>query len=347
MKGVLLANLGSPDSPTPRSVRRYLQRFLMDEAVLDIPWPLRFLLVRGLIAPLRAARSAAAYRRIWTPEGSPLTTISQRLAERLREAAGVPVETAMRYSRPGAAEALERLRRQGVSEVLVIPQFPQYAVPTWGTILKDIKRRLPPGMRMQIRPPFYRDADYMKSLLAAAAPWLGKKWDCWLLSFHGLPERHLRKADPTGAHCLRRPDCCETPSPAHAVCYRRQSLETAKAFARHAGVDRWSVAFQSRLGWGKWMTPYTEEELRRLAKEGARRIAVLCPAFTVDCLETLEEIGIRGRETFRKAGGEELALVPCLNDHPAWVETLRKWVEEFVEGNSKGGEGLSACPRRD
>jgi ferrochelatase len=322
--GVLLVNLGSPDAPSVPAVRRYLR---------DAPYLIRFLVVHGLILPFRSRQSAEAYHKIWTPAGSPLIALSQEVRQALAAQVSVPLALAMRYQRPTIESAVEALRDRGVREMLVIPLFPHYAMSSYETAVERVKsvvRRRAPALRVAVQPPYYERADYIAALVASAADSLQAGYDHLLFSFHGVPERHLRKSDPTGRHCLQTPDCCAQDGPARATCYRAQCLRTVAAFVREAAVRRYSVAFQSRLGRDPWLTPYTDQELVRLARAGVRRLRVICPAFVSDCLETLEEIGMRGRETFLEAGGEDYALIPCLNSHPLWIDTLQHMVTEFA-----------------
>ena len=334
-KGVLLVNLGSPDSPSVADVRRYLREFLMDGRVLDAPWPVRFCIVHFAILPFRPKQSAEAYHTIWTAAGSPLVVTSRNVQARLQQRSSVPVELAMRYQHPSIPDALRRLAGQGVDEVIAIPLFPHYAMSSFETAterVKEVAARLAPPLRVQVQPPYYDEPDYLKALVGSAQEYLHRDYDHLLFSFHGLPERHLRKSDPTKRHCLASENCCTTPSPAHATCYRAQCFKTVAAFVKQAGVPegKYSVAFQSRLGRDPWLKPYTDHELPRLAAAGVRKLLVICPAFVSDCLETLEEIGLRGRETFLAAGGAEFALVPCLNEHPLWIEALEKMVRRFL-----------------
>lgn len=334
-KGVLLVNLGSPASPSVADVRRYLREFLMDRRVLDVNWLARFCIVHFAILPSRPKQSAHAYQSIWTAEGSPLLVSSQRLRAKLQQQVNLPVGLAMRYQSPSISEAVERLAQQGVDDVLLIPLFPQYATSSFETVVervKEVAARLAPRMKFQVQPPFYDQPDYIMALAGSAREYLARDYDHLLFSFHGLPERQIRKADPTGCHCLRVANCCETPSPAHATCYRAQCFKTVSAFVQEAGVPRgkYTVAFQSRLGRDPWLRPYTDQELSRLAAQRTRKLLVMCPAFVSDCLETLEEIGIRGRKTFLKAGGMEFTLIPCLNEHPLWVEALEKMAGRFA-----------------
>jgi len=283
------------------------------------------------ILPKRPVESAHAYSTIWTDAGSPLIVISRAVQAALRERLGVPVELAMRYQNPSIEHAVGSLARQGIEETFLIPLFPHYAMSSYETAVvrvRDVARRIAPGMALDVMPPYYDHPDYVGALVASARDALAAPHDHVLFSFHGIPERHLRKSDPTGSHCLRTPHCCEEPSPAHATCYRAQCFTTVRRFVDQAGLSAgtYSVAFQSRLGKDPWMRPYTDEELTRLASTGVRRLVVLCPAFVSDCLETLEEIGQRGRDSFLRAGGTSMTMVPCLNDHPRWVEALERMV---------------------
>jgi protoporphyrin/coproporphyrin ferrochelatase len=326
-KAVLLVNLGSPDSPSVPDVRRYLREFLMDGRVLDAPWPIRCFIVYGLILPFRPRRSAEAYQKIWQPEGSPLVILGRKVQQELQRRLGVPVELAMRYQNPSIPAALRRLRDGGIRHLCVIPMFPHYAMSSFETAVERVNtvvRELGSPMSLEVVSPYYDHPDYIRALAGHAKSFLQQPYDHLLFSFHGLPERHLHKSDPTGHHCLQSPDCCEVSSPALATCYRAQCFRTVAAFAAQTGIPNYSVAFQSRLGRQPWLKPYTDFELPRLAQAGVKRLLVMCPAFVADCLETLEEIGLRGRETFLAAGGRDLTLIPCLNDNPLWLDALEK-----------------------
>ena len=238
----------------------------------------------------------------------------------------------MRYQNPSIESAVAKLAALGVEDLLLIPLFPHYAMSSYQTAVERVRTvvaRLAPQVQLQVVPPFYDHPDYIKALTASAAERLARDYDHLLFSFHGVPERHLRKSDPTCGHCLASDNCCQTPGPAHATCYRAQCFRTVEAFAAQAQVTRYSVAFQSRLGKDPWLRPFTDQELVRLAQDGVRKLLVICPAFVSDCLETLEEIGLRGRETFLRAGGDEFTLIPCLNEHPLWIAALENWVAEF------------------
>lgn len=339
MKAVLLVNLGSPDSPSVPDVRRYLREFLMDGRVLDVNWLARFCIVHFAILPSRPKQSAEAYHKIWTAEGSPLIVISRNVHKKLQAQAKVPVELAMRYQNPSIPDAVRSLAQKGVDELLLIPLFPHYAMSSFETAVervKEVAAQIAPKMRIQVQPPYFDQPDYVAALVGSARPYLDGGYDHLLFSFHGVPERQIHKSDPTGCHCLQSANCCEIQSPAHATCYRAQCFKTVAAFVKTAAVpkEKYSVSFQSRLGRTPWLKPYTDFELPILAQRGVKKILVICPAFVSDCLETIEEIGMRGKATFQEAGGKELQLIPCMNEHPLWVETLAKMVEKFVA--SKG-----------
>ncbi|HEX9048578.1 MAG TPA: ferrochelatase [Verrucomicrobiae bacterium] len=333
-KAILLVNLGSPDSPSVPDVRRYLNEFLMDARVIDVAWPLRRFIV-GMILINRPKESAHAYQSIWTPAGSPLIVTSRNVQKKLQARVSVPVELAMRYQNPSIESAVRNLSARGVDDVLVIPLFPHYAMSSYETAVvrvQEVARKLAPQMRVTVQPPYGDAPDFIAAMVASAAEFQQQGFDHWLFSFHGVPERQIKKSDPTGAHCLTVPDCCNTPSEAHKFCYRHQCYRTAAEFARKANLPagKWSVAFQSRLGKDPWLKPYTDFELERLAKEGVKKIVVMSPAFVSDCLETIEELGIRGKETFLGAGGESFKLVPCLNEHPAWLDALANMAGTFI-----------------
>ncbi|MEK7684410.1 MAG: ferrochelatase [Verrucomicrobiota bacterium] len=342
-KAVLLVNLGSPDSTAVRDVRRYLREFLMDERVLDTPYLVRFWVVNGCILPFRPRQTAEAYEKIWWPEGSPLVVISRRVQAELQRRVALPVALAMRYKNPSIESVLRDLISQEVEELLLIPLYPQYAMSSYETVVvrvQEVLAALAPAVALQIVPPFYRKPDYIEALVASAAEALQADYDHLLFSFHGLPERHLRKADPTGRHCLAVQNCCSVPSEAHRTCYRAQCFKAVEAFVNSARLPagKYSIAFQSRLGRDPWLRPYTDHVLVDLAARGVKKLVVMCPAFVTDCLETLEEIGLRGRDSFLKAGGTEFTLIPCLNEHPAWLNTLTKWINAFAAGQPTDGE---------
>ena len=334
-QGLLLVNLGSPDAPREPDVRRYLREFLMDRRIMDLPGLTRWFLVNYCVIPKRIAESTRAYRSIWSTKGSPLIVTGRSVAEKLEASLGLPVALAMRYRRPTVSLALRRLYSAGVRELTILPMFPQYAMASYESVVAHVDEEiqtLVPGMRHAFMPPFYEEPEYLDALMATAAPFLGHGFDHLLFNFHGLPERHLRKADPTGSHCLASEHCCELLSPARRSCYKAQCLATAQALAERLEVqpEQWSVSFQSRMGGEPWIRPYTEQTLKSLATRGVKRLLVMCPGFVADCLQTLEEIAIQGKETFRSMGGTDLTLIPCLNDHPAWIEALSAIVSRHM-----------------
>ncbi|HMK72213.1 MAG TPA: ferrochelatase [Myxococcaceae bacterium] len=335
-QGLLLVNLGTPDAPETPAVRRYLREFLSDARVLDIPAAARWALLELVILPRRPARSAEAYRKVWMAEGSPLLVHGRALAARLREALGPTwaVELGMRYGQPSLHGALSRLAATGVEALTVLPLYPQYASSSTGSSLELIyrlsgRRWNTPALR--VVPPFFGHPGFLDAWEQVARPALAEaRADHVVFSFHGLPERQVQKSDPSGSHCLRSPSCCDLPVPENRFCYRHQCFTTARALSQRLGLsaERTTVSFQSRLGRTPWLKPYTDLLLPELVKRGVRRLAVLCPAFVADCLETLEEIGIRAEADFRRAGGEALTLVPSLNAHPAWVRAVTALVGE-------------------
>lgn len=341
VQGLLLINLGSPASPTPGDVRRYLNQFLMDPHVIDLPWPMRRLLV-SLILLTRPKESAAAYEQIWWPEGSPLVVISQQLTAKVREHwTQGPVELGMRYGEPSIESALVKLVQQGATSIMLAPLYPQFADSTTTTALQEAHRAInKQGLAVKVRslPAFYSAPAYIEALTASLKPALEQPFDHLLFSFHGLPERHLTKLDQSGSHCLQSGDCCDHPPAAVlANCYRAQCLQSARLTAKAAGLKegQWSVAFQSRLGRAKWIEPYTESRLDELAAAGCKKLLIISPAFVADCVETLEELGIRAREQFLAAGGQQLELVPCLNQRSDWAQALTQLCAEQLCSTAK------------
>lgn len=340
MTGLLLCNLGTPDGPTPRAVRRYLREFLSDPRVLDMNPVGRWLLLNLIILPLRPRKSAEAYRKIWTERGSPLLLHGEDLVAAVGErlGPGFVVALGMRYGRPSIATALERLRKDGARRIVALPLYPQYASSTTGSTLEALARasgRLGVAPPPALVPAFYDDPRFIDACAAVGRPILdAEQPEHVLMSFHGLPERHVRKGDPSGRHCLVEPGCCERISESNRDCYRAQCFATARALAARLGrgAGTWSVGFQSRLGRTPWIAPYTDHRIAELAAGGTKRLVVFCPAFVADCLETLEEIGIRGQAQFRAAGGERLTLVPSLNATPAWVDAVASLARQHEPG---------------
>ena len=328
---VLLVNLGTPDAPDPGPVRRYLREFLSDPYVLDIPAVPRKALLELVILPTRPKKSAEAYRQVWTDEGSPLLVHGKALRAALAEELGdavCAVELGMRYGNPSIGSALDRVLEAGADELVVLPLFPQYSQSAWQSAVAKVESECAARtthLPMRVVAPFYDAPAFLDAVVAVARPALdGFGADRVLMSFHGLPERHVQKTDlaPDGApHCLAASGCCASIVTANRFCYRAQSYATARGIAAGLGLGDadFEVAFQSRLGRTPWIKPYTDERVTAMPSEGVRRLAVLCPSFVADCLETIEEIGMRAKEDFVAAGGEDLLLVPCVNAAPEWV----------------------------
>jgi ferrochelatase len=327
MTGLLLVNLGTPASPRPGPVRTYLRQFLWDERVLDVPAWKRWLVLELLILPFRPRRSAEAYAKVWTERGSPLLALCLDLVEKVRGLVPrhVEVELGMRYGEPSIPAALERLRDRGVDRIVVLPLYPQYSSAANGSSLEVVLEwaarqwNVPP---IHVVPPFWDHAAFLDASAELVRPVLtDARPEHVFFSFHGLPERHVLKSDPTGAHCLARPDCCASIVDANRFCYRAQCFATARLLAERLAIpgEQYTVCFQSRLGRDPWIRPYTDEVLVERARAGCRRAAIAAPAFVTDCLETLEELGMRGVEQWRAAGGETLSVVPCLNAGDSWA----------------------------
>ena len=325
-------NLGSPDSTSVKDVRKYLDEFLMDERVIDKPYLLRALLVKGIIVPFRAPKSAEAYETIWTEQGSPLVQHSRELRDRLQELFTEPVEIAMRYGNPTPVEGLDNLEKKSGSldEVIAVPLYPHYAMSSYETAVEHVKKtHKKKGYRFKLSfvDPYYNDPGYITALSERMRPYLADDFDHMLFSYHGVPERHIRKSDITGRHCLQSGNCCEKPSPAHAYCYRHQCITTTRLVTEKLAIpaNKYSISFQSRLGKG-WLQPFTDVRLEELPREGIKKLLILCPAFVSDCLETLEEIEERGKESFLKAGGQSYTMIPCLNEEPLWLKALEELI---------------------
>ena len=341
--GLMLVNLGTPDSTATADVRRYLREFLSDPRVIDISPMGRWLLLNVIILPFRPKKSAEAYRKIWTERGSPLLFHGLDLAGKVQAELGdeVRVELGMRYQNPSIAEVLRRFREAGIDRMVVFPLFPQYSSAAWGSAVEKVyveANRLWNVPAIQVVPPFFDHAAYIEACAARARPVLDSlRPDRLVMSYHGLPERHVIKSDETGGrHCLAKDGCCERMVSANRNCYRAQCYATSRALAAELDLEdgEWEVTFQSRLGRSPWIKPYTDLRINELAEAGVKRVAVLSPSFVADCLETLEEIEIRAAEDFRARGGEELRLVPSLNSEEVWVcgvvRILRDAMSQFV-----------------
>jgi len=339
-KGVLLVNLGSPESPEPKDVKTYLGEFLMDERVIDVPLWARTLLVKGIILNTRPKASAAAYKKIWWDEGSPLIVISERLKDKVQKKVEIPVALAMRYGSMTIKKGLQELVDNGVKEVFLIPLYPQFAMATTETILvlaEEVRKAHFPDLKITSLPAFYNEPEYIKVLSESISRYLnGKKHDHLLFSYHGVPERHIRKSDITKSHCKIDGSCCITPSKAHEFCYRHQCFEVTRQVAEKLNLKEgtYSTSFQSRLGFDPWLQPYTDRTIERLGKQGVKNMAIVTPAFVSDCLETLEEIAMEGEEIFHEVGGQNFTTVPCLNDDDNWVALLSKWINDWTMSNA-------------
>jgi ferrochelatase len=333
--GILLMNLGSPDSTEVKDVRKYLMEFLMDGRVIDYPYLFRKILVGGIIVPSRAPKSAEAYKTIWTKEGSPLVVFTKQLQHALQQQIPEPVEMSMRYGNPSVGDAYQKLleRLPGLEEVIAIPLYPHYAMSSFETAVEHAKEIYARGkypFKLHFIEPFFKEPEYIEALSESIRPYLLQEYDHILFSYHGVPGRHIKKSDITGNHCLQVENCCNIASPAHAHCYRHQVFTTTRLVASKLNIPagRHSVSFQSRLGKG-WLQPFTDIRLEEMPKEGIKKLLVVCPAFVSDCLETLEEIAERGKESFMHAGGENYTMIPCLNTHPLWVKAIAGWIRSY------------------
>lgn len=331
-KGILLVNLGSPKSTEVADVKEYLDEFLMDEKVIDYRWFFRSLLVRGIILRNRPAKSAEAYKTVWTEEGSPLIVISKKIQQKLQKLVDVPVALGMRYAQPSIETGIQELVDQGVTEIVLFPLYPQYAMSTTETVVEkaeEVRKAKFPGVKIAYVEPFYNSEIYIDCLAESIREKLPQNFDALQFSYHGVPERHLYKTDPTKT--CRIGDCCNQDwNPSHKFCYRHQCFKTTEKVIEKLGIpkEKTVVTFQSRLGKDKWIEPYTDETLGNLPKKGVKNLAIVCPAFVSDCLETLEEISVEGREEFLHAGGENFHYIPCLNDEDRWIEVVKTLCEE-------------------
>ncbi|MDD5150986.1 MAG: ferrochelatase [Flavobacterium sp.] len=337
MKGVLLINLGSPESPTPKDVKTYLDEFLMDKYVIDVPFLLRAFLVRGIILRKRPEKSAEAYKKVWWKEGSPLVVLSKRMHEKIKKLVNIPVSLSMRYGKPSILSGLQELADQGVNEVLLFPLYPHHAMSSTTTVIEmaeEMRKKHFPEMKFTIVPAFYNKPDYIKALSNSIKKHLEDyDYDHLLFSYHGLPERHIRKTDVTKSHCKIDGSCCNTPSPAHEFCYRHQCYETTKLVIKELGIPegKYSQTFQSRLAGDKWLEPYTDVEVNKMPEKGIKNLAVVTPAFVADCLETLEEIAMEANHQFKEHGGENFLAIPCMNDGDEWCKTVANWINDWVK----------------
>jgi ferrochelatase len=333
--GILLINLGSPADPSTGAVRRYLREFLMDARVIDVAAPARFLLVNGIIAPFRSPKSAHAYQKIWTKEGSPLVTYGRGLQIKVQALLGDDylVRTAMRYGEPSIPSQVKVLLDAEIEELRVFPLYPHYASASVGSSVDMVMQSLsqefafPP---LRILPDFYEDPRFIQSFTEVAAPRIkALKPDHVLFSYHGLPERQLTKSMRNPSVCKFNQECCASVRSDNRLCYRAQCYATTRALVKSMGLKEgeYSTSFQSRLGRAAWIKPYTDEVFAELREKGVKRLAVMCPAFVADCLETLEEIGMRGAEDWQTLGGEKLELIPSLNLEDVWCRAVADMVK--------------------
>lgn len=327
--GIILINTGTTAAPKPAETREYLREFLSDPRVIDKPAWLRWILLNVFILPTRPKSSAEAYEAVWTDEGSPLLVISNKQAQGIRDRiSNADVVVGMRYGSPSIPDAVEQLYKSGVDRIIAAPLFPQYSSAANGSALELVYKLA--GEKWNVPaisalPEFYNEEGFIDSWVEVTRPVLEDfNPDHVLFSYHGLPESQVTKSDDTGQHCLKFEGCCDAIVDANRHCYRAQCYATTRSLVDRLGLtpDNHTTTFQSRLGRDPWIKPATDEFLLELPGRGVKRLAVLCPAFVTDCLETLEEIGIRAKEDFIGAGGEDLVQVPCLNDHPVWLDTL-------------------------
>lgn len=335
-KALLLVNLGSPDSTSVPDVRSYLAEFLMDKYVIDVPFLVRVLIVYGFILPFRPKKSAEAYASIWWDEGSPLIVLSRRLEALVRDAVNMPVALGMRYGNPSIEAALQELQtaHPDLEEIILFPLYPHDAMATVTTVVEKTKAVLKssyPNMRLKCVAPFYNYPTYIDALAQSIKKQYDEqRCDHLLFSFHGVPERHVKKTDFTGNHCMNVNNCCYVKSDAHRTCYSHHVHTSARLVMAQLGLtdQEATIAFQSRLGRDRWLSPATDATIEQLAKSGVKRLAVACPAFVSDCLETLEEIGEEGKEIFLEHGGESFTLIPCLNEDPNWIKVIQQLVSD-------------------
>jgi len=333
-KALVLMNLGSPDAPETKAVRRYLNQFLMDKYVLDFPAFFRFILVHGIITPFRASKSAEGYKKVWTKEGSPLVVLTNRLAKAVQQKVKYPVSVAMRYGKPSPRAAFDQLMKEhpNVKEVVVFPLYPHFTMSSYETgveYAKEIHKKYKYPFKLKFVSPFYNNPEFISALANRIKPFLNQPYDKILFSYHGLPERHMVK-DDIKIKNSKGDEGYMMPS----INYQKQCFETTKAVVALLNIPegKYETAFQSRLKQAgpEWIKPYTQVRLDELPAEGIKKLLVICPAFINDCLETLEEIQMEGRKDFKEHGGEELTYIPCLNDDAQWVDTVVKWTNELM-----------------
>jgi ferrochelatase len=331
---VVLINIGTPDAPETGPVRRYLREFLSDPRVIDLPALLRALLLNLVILPFRPKRSAAAYRKVWTEAGSPLLVHARALERGLQ--ARLPLiktVTAMRYGSPSIAAAIEELVQAHCDQVVLVPLYPQHASASTGSALEACYRALgalPRVPSVTVLPELFNDPGFIGAICARFNDAVATQpFDHVLFSYHGLPLSQVQQTVVPSHRCLGADgaSCCDSLTEANSSCYRAQCIATTRMLAASLELHSFSTSFQSRLGRAQWLLPNTEDHLRVLRSKGVSRLAVVCPSFVADCLETVEEIGVRAREQWTALGGASLTLVPCLNAYPKWIEALASAIE--------------------
>lgn len=332
--GVLLINLGTPDSPSTADVRKYLTEFLNDPRVIDIAPLSRMLLVNLIIVPFRASKSAKLYKEIWTERGSPLLFHGLDVQQKLQESLGdeYVVEFGMRYQSPSIKAALDRLEKQYVKKLIVIPMYPQYASSSTGSTIEHLQKQMGHWQAMpdiNIISQFYDDPNFINTILEISKKYTLSEYEHFVFSFHGLPERQIKKADCSNT-CLASASCCDTINKNNHHCYRATSFATARAIAKGLNIpaEKYTISFQSRLGRDPWIKPYSDKVIEEKAKQGIKKMLVFSPAFVADCLETIYEIGTEYDHLFKEHGGEKIQLVESLNSHPMWIDALKKMVEK-------------------
>lgn len=332
--GILLINLGTPDSPSPKDVKSYLSEFLMDGRVIDLPWLWRQWLVKGIIIPKRYKQSAASYAKIWTEAGSPLLFHMLQLKDKLQEEMGSTylLEIAMRYKNPSIQHGLEKLLSQSLSELIIVPLFPQYASATTGSVKQKVMEILKNYLiipKVTFINNFFNHEDYIEAVAELGKTCKIEDYDHILFSYHGLPKRQIQKSTRNN-HCLSKSECCHQISSQNLHCYSAQCFATTQAIAAKLNLtpNNYSICFQSRLGKEPWLEPYASETIQNLSKNGIKNLLVFSPSFVCDCLETTYEIGHEYALEFMQAGGKRLTLVPGLNTHPSWIKALKKIILE-------------------
>jgi len=330
-EGVLLINLGSPKELSKKSVKQYLRVFLSDDNVVDLPKFFQQFILRLFILPFRPKNTLEAYEKIWTKEGSPLIISTESIANKLTEKTGWNVEYAMRYEEPSIEKALHKFKENEINKIYVISLYPHNAMATTVTTeleTRNVAMNISNDFELIFTKPFFDNEEYINAMVNSIRPYVeNKSYDKIIFSYHGIPKRQAKKTDETGEHCFSTSNCCEVRNDGSKDCYRSHTRIASDLTAKKLGLedDQWEIAYQSRIGPG-WLTPFTDKRLAKLPEEGIDNIAILCPSFISDCLETLEEIDIRGRETFLKAGGKKMTYIPCLNDSEDTINLLENLV---------------------